>query len=142
MTTEDRFWSKVVVGEECWEWSGRPSSKGYGLFYFDGRAVQAHRYSYEISVGKIPDGLQIDHLCRNRICVRPEHLEPVTLQENIRRGETGKYLSDRKSCKYGHDFSKENTRINSRGARICRECARIRNKKLRSRSAQRYSSVI
>lgn len=72
----------------CWRWTGRLSSAGYGETSGErhGVKVLAHRVSYETFVGPIPDGLHIDHLCRNRACINPEHLEPVTLQENLRRG--------------------------------------------------------
>ena len=90
-----------------------------------GRVHYAHRIAFQFFRGPIPAGLQIDHLCRVKLCVNPAHLEPVTASENIRRG-TG--LAARRAaqthCKYGHPFDKENTHINSRGHRICRTCMR------------------
>lgn len=86
----ERFWRRVQEQEGgCWLWVGTVD-RGYGLLSVDGKTVRAHRYSYETLVGPIPDGLQIDHLCRNRGCVNPAHLEPVTQVENIRRGDAAK----------------------------------------------------
>lgn len=83
-----RFWDKVDKDghDGCWLWTDATSWNGYGRFYTGSRVMSAHRLSYELAVGPIPDGLQIDHLCRVRACVNPAHLEPVTLAENIRRG--------------------------------------------------------
>lgn len=72
----------------CWEWTGGTDPTGYGRFFFDGRMGYAHRFAYETAVGPIPAGFDIDHLCRNRRCVRPSHLEAVTRRENLMRGQT------------------------------------------------------
>lgn len=83
-----RFWSKVALPSGqfgCLEWQGARSTNGYGMFWLDGRQGGAHRWSYERLVGPVPDGLELDHLCANRGCVRPDHLEPVTHRENLRR---------------------------------------------------------
>lgn len=88
-----RFLTRVDIRVNgCWLWVGRVDRDGYGAFSVDTRPVKAHRFSYSTFVGAIPDGLQIDHLCRVRHCVRPEHLEPVTLQENLRRGREAMQL--------------------------------------------------
>lgn len=86
MSLEDRFWTDVETSEGCWIWLGAPTAGGYGSFHLEGRQYYAHRVSYVLNVGDIPDGLHLDHLCRNKRCVNPAHLEPVTFQENIRRG--------------------------------------------------------
>lgn len=81
-----RFWSKVEKTDTCWLWRGFTTKKGYGHFALGRGYKQAHRHSYELLVGKIPSHLQIDHLCRVRNCVNPDHLEPVTSRENALRG--------------------------------------------------------
>lgn len=101
---ELRFWSKVQIQHNgCWEWTAGKNEKGYGCFYSPAHANhKAHRWAYEALVGPIPDHLQIDHLCRNRSCVNPAHLELVTAQENISRGLVGQYQSKKTHCKQGH----------------------------------------
>lgn len=81
----ERLWSRVAPEGDCLVWGGALGTFGYGLIKDGRRLVRAHRVAYELSVGTIPDGLELDHLCGNRRCVRPEHLEPVTHAENMRR---------------------------------------------------------
>lgn len=89
---DDRFWSKVLRGPNCWLWVGSRNELGYGQYRIDNETRgRAHRVAYELLVGPIPEGLTIDHLCRNTWCVNPAHMEPVTIQENLgRRGRVGR----------------------------------------------------
>ncbi len=117
--------SRVTTDSECWIWLGSRSTKGYGRVSVSGRTQQAHRVVYEALVGPIPEGLQLDHLCRNRSCVNPAHLEPVTCSENIRRGvNLAAYRAAQTHCLRGHEFTPENTRLKPQGWRVCRTCHR------------------
>lgn len=136
----DRFHALIDKTDGgCWEWRGRTGSpSGYGYFSVDYKEVRAHRYAYQLLVGPIPDGLTIDHLCRNPSCVNPDHLEPVTMRENTLRGYGPTGQNARKThCKRGHEFTTENTYIQSDGNRRCRICDRMlsREGKRRRRAA-------
>ena len=135
----DRTADKFTVGDGCWEWTGARSN-GYGNVEVANRKRRgAHRVIYELLVGAVPDGLELDHLCRNRGCVRPDHLEPVTASENNRRGINvlARKWASRTHCEHGHEYTPENTHIGTRGQRICRACERERQRQLRARQKGR-----
>jgi hypothetical protein len=131
-----RFWRFVdkTDASGCWVWTGGKDWDGYGIFTAQTRRTRrAHRWSYEHEVGPIPNGLVLDHLCRNRSCVNPDHLEPVTSRVNTFRGCTPATENAAKThCKRGHSLGPDgNVRI-SNGQRICRECDRLRMAAIRS----------
>lgn len=136
-----RLITKIAAGQGgCWIFTGSLDQKGYGKFTFDGHNIQAHRASYLIFVGNIPNGLQLDHLCRNPRCIRPDHLEPVTPKENIRRSAR----VARTHCPQGHPYSGDNLRLRQPKKpsespwRGCKACERIS----RQRSAARRRAAV
>jgi len=132
LTTEQRFWRKVAPADalDCWQWTAARDRHGYGKFHSP-ETGEAHRYAWLLLRGEIPEGLVLDHLCRNPGCVNPWHLEPVTVAENFRRGLTGVL---RTACKAGHPFDEANTYW-YRGYRKCRECNRATQERHRQRRA-------
>jgi hypothetical protein len=127
---ELRFYSKIQFDENtwCWNWTACKSSLGYGQFVVKNKKLMAYRFSYELLKGHIPSGLELDHLCRNPKCVNPDHLEAVTHQENIKRGNSGKLQKSKTHCIRGHEFNQENI-YPYRNNRHCKECGRIRHRK-------------
>lgn len=128
LSQQARFWLLVGVetDEGCWPWEGHLSS-GYGRIKFPQyrSPFMAHRVAYELERGPIPYGLVLDHLCRNKACVNPDHLEPVSNEENIDRGEWFPIMNARKThCKHGHEFTPENTYMVRGVERQCRTCVR------------------
>lgn len=123
-----RFWAKVDRRSDgCWTWQAYVGRDGYGRFAA-GRPVLAHRFAWTLLRGPIPDGLQLDHLCRNRRCVRPDHLEPVTPLENVRRGQGH---GSESQCPRGHAYAGANLHIRRDGRRTCRACDRARGRRRR-----------
>lgn len=131
MSMADRLLGKCIPepNSGCWLWFGATNPKGYGNVAVKGRTVGAHRLSYEEFVGPIPDGLDLDHLCRMPCCINPAHLEPVTRRENVIRGNVpkvcGAHELAKTHCPSGHEYTEENTR-RYRGSRYCKECNRAR----------------
>lgn len=125
-----RFAAKTRRDENgCLVWTGATTSNGYGKIWIAGKWMRAHRFSYQAFIGEVPEGLELDHLCRNRRCCDPLHVEPVTHQENLRRGarpgrKLGKRLSPTSSCAQGHARIDENMYVSKNGKRRCWICKR------------------
>ncbi len=147
----DNISINIVTG--CWEWTGVVDPSGYGKIFSDGaicgqRLVAAHRFSYMLHKGDIPTGMVIDHLCRNRKCSNPSHLECVTALENTMRGEAWPVLNSKKThCHKGHPFSGDNLRYyiwRGRTLRRCIQCQRdkdIAKSEIRASNRARRSRV-
>jgi hypothetical protein len=135
-TDVQRFWAKVLRTDTCWLWIGA-KQRGYGALALDGKVVRAHRFSYELFNGSIPKGLEIDHLCLTRACVRPDHLEAVTRHEHCRRGMSPPAIYSRRThCKRGHLLGGDNIYVWGKG-RACRTCALANN----IERARRYAAA-
>lgn len=132
----DRFAAKVDVTDDCWLWTAAKYPNGYGVFSVAaGQNRLAHRVAYELLVGPIPDGMQLDHLCRTRHCVNPAHLEPVTGIENRRRGAGfgGALHEPVTHCPQGHAYE-EHGRRNTAGFWVCKPCDNARGARRRAAS--------
>lgn len=136
----DRFAEKIALTDSgCIEWIASHNGVGYGTLTTNryGGKVLAHRWSYEYHVGPIPAGLELDHLCRNRACVNPEHLEPVSHRVNTLRGTAPTAVNAAKThCLRGHPFSGDNLHITPKGKRECRACHRDRERARYRRKTQ------
>ena len=134
---KDSFWSRVQLDclDGCWEWKGYTTPHGYGRLTMNGKRQQAHRWAWELyALPEVKQGQSLDHLCRNRVCVNPDHLEIVSLSVNSLRGEGFYAQNARKThCVNGHEFTPENimpkvTTCGSKLGRECRRCAYIRSR--------------
>lgn len=132
ITDQERLARYVDQTGDCWLWTGA-LNKGYGVFTSGYRIRSAHRWSYELHVGPIPDGLTLDHTCRVRRCVRPDHLEPVTQGENVRRGLIVALREKPTVCGNGHDLTQPGAiavrHERGRTRERCRECERARGRR-------------
>jgi hypothetical protein len=127
----DRFWSLIEKTPTCWIWHGTLRTYGYGAFKINGRSIAAHRITYMLRNGHIPEDLELDHLCRVPACVNPAHLEAVTHRTNVLRGTSPSAMqAQQPTCSRGHEF----TKITSRGRRHCVICHNLGQ---RRRYAQR-----
>lgn len=136
----DRFWSKVDKSGDCWLWTAHVNNRGYGMFGMkvDTKPTMrtAHRVAYEMERGPIPSGLEIDHLCRVRICVNPAHLEAVTHHENLMRGTGFAATNAAKThCVRGHEYTPDNTYDcpSVDGGRQCRACKRVNDARYKAK---------
>jgi hypothetical protein len=139
-----RFWSKVTIEEtdKCWEWNATKNPEGYGGFRANGKMEKSHRVAWGLMKGVIPDGLDVHHVCGNKGCCRPSHMEILTRLEHCHRDRSGgcspprrhmervprgeaHYQLKKTHCPSGHEYSEGNTYISSRGKRYCRECRRV-----------------
>jgi hypothetical protein len=132
---EAHFWSRVDVPAsafDCWAWEKTQTDKGYGQYRIGDKVFLAHRISYELAFGEIPESLEIDHLCRNTICVNPFHLEAVTSQINNLRSRNPTALNAKKThCTRGHELTETNLhKVKDSNWRICKECVRSRQRKM------------
>ena len=136
MTTPilERVFRKVKKARNgCWLWNGADNDKGYGVILAEGpprRMTYVHRAVYEATIGPIPEGLVLDHLCRTRRCCNPAHLEPVTQLINLERGESPNFRTRRtRICKRGHVLTPDNIVTPKDGRERCRECVRLRKRR-------------
>lgn len=135
----ERLRAKTVPDEDtgCWLWTGHVKKNGYGSMAIKDRGAWktkvAHRLWFEVAVGPIPAGLDLDHLCRNRRCVNPDHLEPVTRSENLKRSPSMARQNNKAHCPLGHAYSG----TNSRGQRICHPCQAETQRRYRNRKGRK-----
>lgn len=129
----------MVTGGGCWQWTGARHELGYGRVRISGKVVPSHRHIYTLIRGPIPEGMQLDHLCRNPPCCNPWHLEPVAPEENVHRGAMAigfGHPANRMWCKRGHEFTEQNTYLNPKnGAKSCKICRKAAFKAFHERKA-------
>jgi hypothetical protein len=126
----ERFLRKVRKTDSCWMWMGAKNNYGYGNFYYGGRMVRAHRVSLKLFRHDFPDELVVDHLCRNKLCVNPDHLDAVTQQVNVARYYAAK--EPKPICVNGHAMINDNTYLHD-NRRICKECKRESTRRWRQK---------
>lgn len=145
---KERLLEKIIKDKNgCWNWTAFINKGGYSIIMIQGKPRRGHRISYEEFIGEIPHKLDLDHLCRNRKCINPKHLEPVTRKENLRRSPLKPHLcggaalakikKSKTHCLRGHPYTGQNLKMSSNGKwRVCRECNRMhgRDTYLRSKS--------
>lgn len=132
-TVSERFWAKVDKTGGCWLWTAGKDVHGYGLFRVNRKNWLAHRWAWTQAHGAVPEGLELDHLCRTPACVRPDHLEPVTHAENVRRGRGGDWARSKTHCPQGHPYDESNTYYPQPNRRICRACSAAHGRAYRRR---------
>ncbi len=128
----ERLAHRGAIDGDCWVWMASKNQKGYGRMVItdsDGKRTKVvHRVIYEHINGPLPKGLEIDHLCKNRACFNPSHIEAVTHKENCRRGNVGAHFGNKTHCPSGHPYSGDNLYISLKGSRSCRECTRTKSR--------------
>lgn len=153
MTPQERFWIKVDKDGPvpdcaphlgpCWVWTAGKFEDGYAIFQLHGKLKKAHCVTYEWAHGPVPGELVLDHLCRNRSCVNPFHLEPVTQQINVHRGTSFAAANSQKThCPAGHEYDEANTHVSKSGRRSCRKCGaeRMRQKRAAERAKRQIAA--
>ncbi len=144
MTIRDRLLAKIFVQPDgCWTWQGAAQPSGYGQLWNGTRPEQAHRLSYKLFCGPIPENVEVDHVCRVRGCVNPQHLRLLSHRDNMLVGETGPARNAAKThCDYGHELAGRNLRIATNGSRQCRLCVARRAREAKARRKARAKSVV